>query len=673
MAQPGARFPLFTITNGVTACLMISALSLLAVDAIGPLHGLALAGAILYGRFRGRAPLRPLFWDGMALVALLLFPLDLFAFSRSLIGSALRLLSFVVIYRCSNLPGRRELRQAVALSFVQILAAAASTTEAYFGPLLAAYLAMAIWTLMAMASARDDAPPNARRAPAGRPVFIMTGATVALGSLLFFAMPHLGTGYLQQAATMRGVAGDGLSGFSSRIELGAISRIKKSRSIVMRVRITRSAGYGAETLPLRWRGLAFDTFDGRSWSMARPGTEWLGMDADGSFAVGPPPAAGQPVLVEEISMEPSLMSLLFVSPGASRVRAEDVPVVGVDAAGSIHMQTPALRRFGYEAISLDPEAAMAGYGLSASEELPRYLTLPRIDPRVETLARRLTVKADTEFEKARAIEEYLHTNYTYSLDVNDAGVADPVTHFLIERHPGHCEYFATSMAVLLRYLGIPSRVVNGFAGGQWSALTNSYIVRQSDAHAWVEAWMPERGWVTFDPTPSDDSVEASLGAMGRITRLMGHVELMWDTWVIGLDLLDQQSLVATLMDAGRAAIAAVRQAPASLAQLGRIVLALGWKPVAATLAAVCGAWWLLARRRSFPRLEWRRRRSTSRATVELRRFEARWARRGIRRSPGQTPLEFAREIERRALDNPGAALAFIESYYSARFGAGQLS
>src|SRR5262245_10167850 len=131
------RFALFTITNGVSACMMIAALSLLAVQAIGPLHSLVLAGAILWGRRRGNAPPRPLLWDALAILALVMFPIDLFVFSRSLIGAALRLLTFVVIYRCSNLTGRRELRQAVALSFVQILAAAASTTEAYFGPLLA--------------------------------------------------------------------------------------------------------------------------------------------------------------------------------------------------------------------------------------------------------------------------------------------------------------------------------------------------------------------------------------------------------------------------------------------------------------------------------------------------------------------------------------------------------
>jgi len=675
--RKGSRFALFTITNGVTACLMISALSLLVVQAIGAGHALILALAILYGRARGTAPPRPLFWDALALLALLIFPLDLFLFSRSLIGSALRLLSFVVIYRCSNLPGRRELRQAVALSFVQILAAAASTTEAYFGPLLAAYLAMAIWTLMAMASARDDAPAGARRAPTGRPVFVMTAATVALGAVLFFAMPHLGTGYLQQVSALRG-AGDGISGFSNRIELGSINQIKKSRSIVMRVRIIRQPGFSsAASLDLRWRGLAFDTFDGRSWSVARMETDWVGTQRDGWYDVGQPIPAGQSDMLEEISLEPSLMSLLFTSPGAARVQAEDLSTLGVDAAGSIHMQIPALHRLSYQVVSPDPQTALAGFGSVTSGgegRMTRYLTLPRLDARVEALAHRLTQKADTDFERARIIEEYLRSNYSYTLDVDDAGVADPVSHFLIERNAGHCEYFATGMAILLRHLSIPSRVVNGFAAGQWSPLFGGFIVRQSDAHAWVEAWMPERGWVTFDPTPSEGSFEATMGPMARFARLMGRIELVWDTWIIGLDLLDQQSFVSTLMDTGRAVAAALRSGLAAmnpLAGSGGVARALS------ALALAAGVIWIAMRRgtlawlRAFVGRPARRRTPSDPATLALRRFEARWAKRGLRRSPGQTPMEFAREIERSALDAPGAAVGFVESYYNARYGGGE--
>ena len=82
-------------------------------------------------------------------------------------------------------------------------------------------------------------------------------------------------------------------------------------------------------------------------------------------------------------------------------------------------------------------------------------------------------------------------------------VSDPLAYFLFVRRKGHCEYFASSMAVMLRTLGIPSRVATGFLSGVYNPMTGWQVIRASDAHSWVEAWIPGQGWTTFDPTPSD--------------------------------------------------------------------------------------------------------------------------------------------------------------------------
>ena len=87
--------------------------------------------------------------------------------------------------------------------------------------------------------------------------------------------------------------------------------------------------------------------------------------------------------------------------------------------------------------------------------------------------------------------------------------ADPLADFLFERRKGHCEYFASAMAVMLRTLGIPSRLVTGFQGGAYNPVSGWSVVRASDAHSWVEAWIDGRGWITFDPTPAGaDSPES---------------------------------------------------------------------------------------------------------------------------------------------------------------------
>ncbi len=660
--------------NGASACLMIAAFGLLAAGAIGPFHALVLAGAILYGRWRVKPLIPPLLWDALAVGALVLFPFDLFVFSRDLIGAALRLLSFVVIYRCTNLPGPRELRQAVSLSFVQVLAAAASTTEIHFFPVLAVYALLAVWTLMAMASTRDIAPAGLTARPAARPAAALTGSTLALGATLFFVIPHMGTGYLQRAS----IAGEGLTGFADRIELGSINRIKKNRAIVMRVRIETGSPQAMEPdeLPLRWRGMALDSFDGRSWSLGLPEMKRAPIDADGSFTLGAGPGGDEAFLDQEIILEPLLSRVLFAAPGAFRIGGEGLSWVGTDAGATIYLGTPSPERLTYRVSSWMPSAALAGFGLlSASarqEEMTRFLVLPRLDSRVAELARSIVLGAATDLERARRIEEQLRTQYRYTLDVNDAGVADPVSHFLIERHPGHCEYFATAMAVLLRHIGIPSRVVNGFTAGEWSDLTRAFIVRQSDAHSWVEAWIPQRGWITFDPTPSGAAIDSSSGLLAAVVRKFQRIEVLWDTYIIGLDLMDQKTVIAVTFGAAARAAATAGETVLRLAgRLGLLfssargglvgTLCLVLLIVAATRPAIGRI-----ASRSLRRLR-RGSRDASPASAMLRRFEARWAARGIHRAPGQTPLEFAREIERRAGGCSRREVEFIQAYYRARF------
>ena len=98
-------------------------------------------------------------------------------------------------------------------------------------------------------------------------------------------------------------------------------------------------------------------------------------------------------------------------------------------------------------------------------------------------------------------KSYLRRNFRYTLKLTGTPGRDPLAHFLFETRAGHCEYFASAMAVMLRAIGIPSREVNGFLPGEYNDLGGDYIVRASDAHSWVEAYFPGSGWITFDPTP----------------------------------------------------------------------------------------------------------------------------------------------------------------------------
>ena len=136
----------------------------------------------------------------------------------------------------------------------------------------------------------------------------------------------------------------------------------------------------------------------------------------------------------------------------------------------------------------------------------RYLQLPdQLDPRIPELAQQITGSEPPLIAAPLAIERYLTTHYGYTLQLPSQPPADPLADFLFHRRRGHCEYFASSMAVLLRTVGIPSRIITGFRGAQFNQLNSNYIVRASDAHSWVEAYIPGAGWTAFDPTPAGDA------------------------------------------------------------------------------------------------------------------------------------------------------------------------
>jgi hypothetical protein len=164
------------------------------------------------------------------------------------------------------------------------------------------------------------------------------------------------------------------------------------------------------------------------------------------------------------------------------------------------------------------------------------------------LALRLSANATGIEGKARNIERYLQRNFSYSLDPPQLQSPQPLTAFLLESKRGHCEYFASSMVVLLRNLGISARIVNGFQAGEYNDIAGDYIVRGSDAHSWVEVLVPEKGWRAFDPTPPTHPSRARHPLLRTFNNYLDAFELLWTEWVIGYDDVMQVSLFRDLQE-----------------------------------------------------------------------------------------------------------------------------
>ncbi len=657
----------------------------------------------------GAADSRRWWWEAASLVALFFFIADLFVITRDLVGAALRLLVFIVAYHADNPQPARRARQTLGLTLIQMVAASASTTEVAFSFLMTAYLAASLWTLAAIGAAGKrsgdhvlgaGSPDPRLRAPLARMTLGAVPIVLAAGLGIFFVIPHYGTGYFrEQGKSLR----RDLTGFSERIELGSIGSIKKSHATVMRVQRWRSDD--PPPLPLRLRGVALDRFNGRVWDMSDtsrsvmrpgPGGEYL-VGASrlaaltGGVAAEPPNLreilGRRDVLSLQFLVEPLESHVLFTPPGMISVATMSYHTVFAGRQEDLYAGGPRPRRLPYRTTSLafaDARPARAGarpgsrtpesgawpaeqgalapagnYSSTApgGDEQPeiaalserdqrRFLQLPDVDPRVATLGREVTRGLAAPEDRARALESWLIRTFSYSLDVNDAAVADPLVHLLVDRQPGHCEYFATALAILLRIDGIPSRIVTGFNGGEFSDLTGQAIVRQSDAHSWVEAWLPPRGWVTLDPTPPDPA-GVSPGLLASFWGLFDEAEIAWDTYIVGLDMEDQQSAFEEARDGFdlvtsgmvirmREGIAALREL-AGIAE-GRLpaseslgILLLFSAVAAAPLAGI------------YIRNRVRRARSPLHPATDLfRRFERRAARAGGSREAWMSPAEFAR-------------------------------
>src|SRR4029077_10720080 len=279
---------------------------------------------------------------------------------------------------------------------------------------------------------------------------------------------------------------------------------------------------------------------------------------------------------------------------------------------------------------------------------------------------------------AVAMESYLRTKFGYTLQLPRTFPRDPLANFLFERKQGHCEYFATSMAVMLRTLGIPSRIVNGFRTGEFNDLTSQYLVRASNAHSWVEAYFPGYGWISFDPTPA-----VPVAARTGWRRVMMYVDAMgsfWREWVVSYDVSHQRTLGEEAARGTRQWLDALRnwwrhQYQAMLSAVRRSQRVMALKPERWSVAGVLITLTLLllvnARRlwRVFRRGRLAARPEKSprpAATIWYERMTRVIARRGWIKSPAQTPEEFLTSIEDTAVRERMAH--FTRSYEGARFG-----
>jgi len=676
------------------------------------------AAALIYKGVRvqrGRGPeISPRVATWLVLAYFLFFPLDLWVLSRALaegapnpalysaLLSSIHLLLFATLVRLFSARTNRDHAFLAVLAVASMLASAILTVETGFLVALAVFLVLSVSTFVALEIRRsatgavspllEPGSPTARRLnrALGLTSLLVAAGVLAAGVVLFFVIPRFTTGYLSALNLQPNL----LTGFSDNVALGEIGQIKKNRAVVMRIAVD---GDPSRASDIHWRGIVLTNFDGKRWFTPERSELVLPPDADGRYvlstAVLPPGEFHQ--LHYTVLMEPIATSAIFIAPRPDTIRGrfgEELNRPGgapgrgyllLDRTGSIfnpsHNNAP-IRYEGTSRLPLIPPAELR----KAADVYPdpirdTYLQLPQLDPRITKLAQDITSHSDTEFDKAANIQRYLDTHYGYTLDLSGPPTGDPLAYFLFEKRAGHCEYFATAMTVMLRAVGIPARYVTGFMQGEYNDLGGDYIIRESDAHSWVEVFFPDIGWVTFDPTPPGDARRA--GLFGRLSLYWDWFQFAWGEWVVNYDFSHQLALGQNLHRSTRNWGEHVRDVyrrkryalfhwllafdrrlegsryflPGILALLLVVLFALRGR----SMIRYAVARWSLRTRRggnltaSLAALEY---------TEMLRLLE----KRGWTKSPSQTPLEFAAAIPAADLSAPIAQLT--ELYQSARFG-----
>ncbi|MEO8597975.1 MAG: DUF3488 and transglutaminase-like domain-containing protein [Candidatus Solibacter sp.] len=470
---------------------------------------------------------------------------DYFLLSHDFLAATVHLLFFLAVMKTLTAKSNRDYLYTAVIAFLELLAAAILSINLNFFLFLALYLLFAIAALTSGEIRRSLNRSSVTARGGSRTMYPRLGALsvlvtlgiLALTACLFFILPRTAEAAFSHLIAHRVF----LPGFSNQVNLGDIGEIKTSSRPMMHVRIWSAQAVA----PMKWRGAALSDFDGKRWTNPTRKQDLLQVESEHVVLT---PADLQPSgrrIDYHVELEALENDTLFFAGTPELLDLKARTLYRLEHGG-YRLGRAVPQGFGYEVRSLledSPERAAPLYPppvlpLAARET---YLQLPTLDGRIAPLARTFIEGATDDLSRARAVERHLRSDFGYTLELPKQETVDPLAHFLFVRRKGHCEYFASTMAVMLRTLGIPSRMATGFQSGVYNPVSELWLVRASDAHSWVEAWIPGRGWTTFDPTPADPSAGSS-GLFSRIELYLDAAETFWQEWIVAYDLARQGTL-----------------------------------------------------------------------------------------------------------------------------------
>ncbi len=433
----------------------------------------------------------------------------------------------------------------------------------------------------------------------------------------------------------------GLSGLSDNMSPGSLNNLILSDAVAFRAAFRSRI---PEPRELYWRGPVLWDYDGRTWTAPR-----IAQRADDL-------PSGTTEFDYTVTLEPHnkrwLFALEFPEQRPSRSMAtRDMQLLSF---------TPVRSRMRYDMTS----SALPAYGADEDRAvLARTLRLPEgANPRTLTYAQELRRKFPLDRNLVDAVlTQFRQQNYVYTLSPPLLG-EHPVDEFLFDTRRGFCEHYASAFTVLMRAAGIPARVVTGYLGGEVNPVGEYILVRQADAHAWVEIWLPDAGWMRVDPTAAVSPARVERGIASALPRsdnlpifvrgdfeLLQRMRLAWDSvtytwnqWVLGYT-PDRQRLFLTHLGFSEAT----------------------WRTLAVLLVIFAGIAVLIGTALTLRELRANR---TDPVKAAYERFCRKLARRGLPRDAAEGPRMYARRAGRLRPDVARAVDEITECYVALRYG-----
>jgi|WetSurMetagenome_2_1015567.scaffolds.fasta_scaffold01275_6 protein-glutamine gamma-glutamyltransferase len=441
--------------------------------------------------------------------------------------------------------------------------------------------------------------------------------SIPVTAMMFVILPRTGFPMLNIIAKSTGS-----TGFSESVRLGDISGIQENNATIMRVETEK-----IDPAMLYWRGIVLDYFDGSSWKKAGK-TE---------MQTSPRAFSGKKVS-QVIYLEPYENRYLFALDKPASVHYRRA-FMSDDLTISVRKNIEKLVRYDVVSVLTDTLEEKA-------VDRKRYLQMPERDfSRVKALVRELSAGKDRE-SAVQSILQYLKRgSFSYSLN-NLPITENPVGDFLFIHKYGNCEYFASSMAVMLRLDGIPARLVGGYLGGQYNDFGRYYLVTQNTAHVWVEVYIEGKGWLRMDPTPEGRDTSVNLGQKGllwKVRLFLDFINYYWNSLIIDYDFDKQISVFVGLRNLLRAPL----RSPLSFSDVMPVAAYAG----AAIVILAILIYALLKRKPVEKRL--------------VKRFVTRMKKRGYERVSSEGLDEFARRVDDPAIRGKALRFAseFNELYY----------